>query len=62
LGIGGVVESQLCYIAKIVLNFKFGHDMNISNMALLLAAGNVADKTTIQYNKLAYLLLTTGEL
>jgi hypothetical protein len=31
--------------------------MNISHVALLLAAGNVTDETPIQYNKLACLLL-----
>jgi len=32
--------------------------MDISNVALLLAAGNVTDGTQIEYNKLACLLLS----
>ena len=35
--------------------------MNVSNVTLLLAVGNVTDETPIQYNKLACLLLTVGE-
>jgi len=37
------------------------YDMNISNLALLLAAENVTDGTPIEYNRLACLLLTVGE-
>jgi hypothetical protein len=38
-----------------------GHkNMNISNVALLLAAGNVADEIPILHNKVACLLLHIG--
>jgi len=36
--------------------------MNIRNVAMFLAVGNVTDETPIQYHKLAYLLLPVGAL
>ena len=59
LGIGGVVGFVL--YGEHFLNFKFGHNTNISNLALLLEAGIVTDETPTEYNKMACLLLTVGE-
>ena len=51
---------MLCYVTSNLPNFKVGHNMNISDVALLLAAGNGNDGIQIEYNKLACLLLPVG--
>jgi hypothetical protein len=58
LGIGGVVG--LVLYSEHCAEFQVQPNMNISNVALLLAASSVTDGTAIEYNKHVSVLLTVG--